>query len=50
MMVRRHGVDERVRCEPGSFAGLVYWYSLWPVHDDVFGGMLQPIAAASAVT
>jgi len=24
------------------------WYTLWPVHDYVFGGMLQRIAAASA--
>ena len=36
--------------DPAGIAGLAYWYTLWPVHDYVFGGMLQRIAAASAAT
>jgi uncharacterized protein YbjT (DUF2867 family) len=33
--------------DPAGVAGLAYWYSLWPVHDHLFGGMLHRIAAAS---
>jgi hypothetical protein len=36
--------------DPAGIAGLAYWYTLWPVHDYIFGGMLQRIAAASAAT
>ena len=34
--------------DPAGVAGLAYWYSLWPIHDYIFGGMLEGIAAASA--
>lgn len=29
--------------EPGGLFGLVYWYTLWPVHHYVFAGMLRGI-------
>jgi uncharacterized protein YbjT (DUF2867 family) len=34
------------RFEPRGFAGLLYWYLLWPVHEVMFRGMLRRIAAA----
>jgi uncharacterized protein YbjT (DUF2867 family) len=34
--------------DPEGVAGLAYWYSLWPIHDYIFRGMLERIAAASA--
>jgi uncharacterized protein YbjT (DUF2867 family) len=30
--------------EPSGLSGLAYWYSLYPVHGLVFGGMLRAIA------
>lgn len=38
--------------DPLGALGLAYWYVLWPVHQDVFGGMLRAIArrAESALT
>jgi uncharacterized protein YbjT (DUF2867 family) len=36
--------------DPAGVAGLAYWYSLWPIHDHIFRGMLKAIAAASATT
>jgi hypothetical protein len=33
--------------EPRGFAGLLYWYLLWPLHEVIFRGMLRRIAAAS---
>ena len=36
--------------DPAGVAGLAYWYSLWPIHDHIFGAMLRRIAAASAAT
>ena len=36
--------------DPAGIAGLAYWYTLWPIHDYIFGGMLKRIAAASAAT
>ena len=36
--------------DPAGVAGLAYWYSLWPMHDHLFGAMLRQIAAASAAT
>lgn len=30
--------------EPSGLLGLAYWYSLYPVHGPVFGGMLRGIA------
>ncbi len=34
--------------DPVGLAGLAYWYTLWPIHNHIFGGMLKRIAAASA--
>lgn len=34
--------------DPMGLWGLLYWYSLVPVHGFIFGGMLRNIAAASA--
>jgi hypothetical protein len=36
--------------DPAGIVGLAYWYTLWPIHNLIFGGMLQRIAAASAFT
>jgi uncharacterized protein YbjT (DUF2867 family) len=36
--------------DPAGVPGLTYWYSLWPIHNRIFGGMLERIAAASATT
>jgi hypothetical protein len=36
--------------DPAGVPGLAYWYTLWPVHNFIFGGMLQGIAAASTRT
>ena len=36
--------------DPAGIAGLAYWYTLWPIHNHIFGSMLQRIAAASAAT
>ena len=34
--------------DPAGIAGLAYWYTLWPIHNYIFGGMLERIAEASA--
>jgi uncharacterized protein YbjT (DUF2867 family) len=36
--------------DPIGVAGLLYWYSLYPVHSLVFGGMLRRIAQSAART
>ena len=36
--------------DPAGVPGLAYWYTLWPLHSYVFGGMLQRIAAATVET
>ena len=36
--------------EPPGLAGLLYWYTLFPVHDLIFKGMLRGIARAAVVT
>ena len=33
--------------DPAGVPGLAYWYTLWPIHNHIFGGMLRRIAAAS---
>jgi uncharacterized protein YbjT (DUF2867 family) len=33
--------------DPAGLFGLVYWYSLWPFHGYIFGGMLKNLAAAA---
>jgi uncharacterized protein YbjT (DUF2867 family) len=32
--------------DPAGVPGLAYWYTLWPIHNYVFGGMLKRIAAS----
>jgi len=32
--------------DPAGVPGLAYWYGLWPIHNYVFGGMLNRIAAS----
>ena len=49
----RHGgstIRQTAVFDPAGVAGLAYWYSLWPMHDHLFGAMLRQIAAASAAT
>ena len=31
--------------DPAGLAGLLYWYTLYPVHRWIFSGMLREIAA-----
>ena len=31
--------------DPRGLGGLAYWYSIWPLHELVFGGMLAGIVA-----
>lgn len=33
--------------EPHGLGGLLYWYSLWPIHELMFRGMLRRMAAAA---
>ncbi len=33
--------------DPAGVPGLAYWYTLWPLHSYVFGGMLQRIAVTA---
>ena len=33
--------------EPRGLAGLLYWYTLYPVHSLIFGGMMRGIARAA---
>ncbi len=33
--------------DPVGLTGLAYWYSIYPLHEFVFGGMLQRIACAA---
>jgi hypothetical protein len=33
--------------DPRGFLGLLYWYTLYPVHGVIFSGMLNGIAAAT---
>jgi hypothetical protein len=33
--------------DPAGLFGLVYWYTLWPFHGYIFGGMLKNLAAAA---
>ncbi len=34
--------------DPSGLFGLVYWYSLWPFHGYIFGGMLKNLAGAAS--
>ncbi len=36
--------------DPLGLAGIVYWYSVWPLHQFVFAGMLRGIARAAEKT
>jgi hypothetical protein len=38
-------IRQTARYDPGGFLGMLYWYSLHPVHGLVFGGMLRGIAS-----
>ena len=35
--------------DPVGLAGLIYWYSLWAVHQLVFGGMLRGLVQAAEI-
>ncbi len=36
-------LTQTVYCEPRGLLGLLYWYSIYPLHEFVFGGMIQVI-------
>ena len=40
-------VSQTAIFDPSGLFGLVYWYSLWPFHGYIFGGMLKQLAAAA---
>ena len=42
------GIDERAVFEPHGVAGHLYWRSIAPFHNVVFGGMARNITGAAA--
>ena len=40
-------IRQTAEFDPLGLAGLIYWYSLWPLHSYVFRGMIRGIAAAA---
>jgi hypothetical protein len=50
--VESHGSGSTIRqtaiYDPEGLFGLVYWYTLFPVHGPVFKGMLKGIAERAA--
>ena len=40
-------IRQTAEFDPVGLAGLIYWYSLWPLHSYVFRGMIRGIAAAA---
>jgi len=49
--VSRCGQETQIRqtaiFDPVGLLGIVYWYSLYPLHEFIFGGMLRNIARAA---
>ena len=41
-------IRQTAEFDPVGLAGLIYWYSLWPLHACVFRGMIRGIAANAA--
>jgi hypothetical protein len=39
-------IEQRAIFDPVGLLGLTYWYSVYPLHNLIFGGMLRGIAAA----
>ena len=33
--------------DPAGLLGKLYWYSLWPLHQYLFGGMIRALARAA---
>ncbi len=50
--VESSGADAQIHqttiFDPAGYAGLIYWYLLYPVHHGVFGSMLRGLARASS--
>jgi hypothetical protein len=42
-------IEQRAIFDPVGLLGLAYWYSVYPLHNLIFGGMLRGIAAAAKV-
>ncbi len=40
-------IRQTAEFDPLGLAGLIYWYTLWPLHSYVFRGMLRRVAAAA---
>ncbi len=40
-------IRQTAEFDPLGLAGLMYWYTLWPLHSYVFRGMIRRIAAAT---
>ena len=47
---RARSISQTAIFDPAGLFGLVYWYSLWPFHGYIFGGMLKQLAAAARAT
>ena len=43
-------IRQTAEFDPVGLAGLIYWYSLWPLHACVFRGMIRGIARATTDT
>jgi hypothetical protein len=40
-------IHQTAMLDPVGLSGLAYWYTLWPLHQVVFRGMLRGIAQAA---
>jgi hypothetical protein len=40
-------IHQTAMFDPVGLSGLAYWYTLWPLHQVVFRGMLRGIAQAA---
>ena len=40
-------IEQRAIFDPVGLLGLVYWYSVYPLHNLIFGRMLRGIAVAA---
>jgi uncharacterized protein YbjT (DUF2867 family) len=43
-------ITQTAMFDPVGLSGLLYWYAVWPLHELVFRGMLQAIAAEATRT
>jgi hypothetical protein len=42
-------ITQTAMFDPVGLFGIVYWYSIWPLHQFIFAGMLRRVAEAGSV-